>query len=214
MSIPFENIYESSISLFDDPAITSAYNSTPIEFFQIMYNYLKNAIPRFNNPKATQLKLAIQIKPSGYTEIFDGNGGAVYHLSTTPIDDSYFNYIVGDTTVSGTFDKATNEVTFSVNIPSGTTGSCEWYYAGSFEPDSAGNELNITAQDILSRLLVLQWCQKEKNFLLDIRRLLNDTDFHLGSEANSIRAKDGWYSNMASEVATKMNQYAWGLQFA
>lgn len=213
MSISLISIYNLAIGLFDDPSITQAYNNSPIDFFKIMYIYFKNGIPRFNNPLVMQSRLSLINNPEGEIEIFSGDGTTTYSLSTTPLLNSYFDYIIDGIKVNGTYDSLTNSVTFSIPIPEGKTGICEWYFAGEILPDSSNNELDITAQDILSRLLVLQWCLKEKNFLLDIRRLLNDTDFKLGSEANSIRAKGGWYSDMASEVATKINQYAWGLKF-
>lgn len=213
MSVSFTNIYELAIGLFDDPNITNSYNNSPLQFFKVMYVYLKNGMPRFNNPLTMQSRLALRNNPDGRTEIFTGTGSATYSLTTIPLADSYFNYIVNGVTVSGTYNDITNSVTFSVPIPVGQTGSCEWYFAGEFKVDLAGNELDNTAQDILARLLVIQWCLKEKNFLLDIRRLLNDTDFKLGSEANSVRAKGGWYNDMASEVSRKINQYAWGLKY-
>ena len=213
MSVVLENIYSQSIGLFDDPSITSAYNTSPTLFFKTMYTYYLNAVPRFNNPFIMQPRLSLFNSAQGQIENFDGDGTATYTLSTTPLTNSYFNFIINGFGVSGTYNSSNNSVTFSTEIPIGQTGVCEWYFAGEILPDYQGNELDITAQNILARLLVMCWAEKEKNFLLDIRRLLGDTDFKLASEANSIRAKGSWYSDIRSEVSTKMNQYAWGLQY-
>ena len=48
--------------------------------------------------------------------------------------------------------------------------------------------------------------------MLDIRRLLGDTDFKLDNTPNTIRAKQGWYEDIREEVDKKMNQYAWNLK--
>jgi len=66
---------------------------------------------------------------------------------------------------------------------------------------------------LLSKLLISNWSMKEKNFSLDIRRLLNDTDFKMTSEANSIRAKGFWYECSKEEVEKSMNQFSWDLKF-
>lgn len=207
MSVEFPSIYSQAIGLFDDPSITSAFNNSPIQFFQIMYTYLQNAIPRFNNPMKMQVTLSSQNQPSGQTEIFDGNDTTIYNIIATPLPNSYFEYIVDGNIVNGTYDDVLHSITFSVPIPTGKQGSFQWYFAGEFI-----NDIDYTAINILARLTVLCWVEKEKNFLLDIRRLLGDTDFKLPSEANSVRAKGGWYSDVKSEINKKMNQYAWDLK--
>lgn len=213
MSVSLENIYSQSIGLFDDPTITGAYQNTPIRFFKVMYTYYQNAVPRFNNPFTMQARLSLFQAPQGQIEIFNGDGTTItYHLSTTPTTNSYFNYMINGVKAVGTYDSVANNITFFSAIPAGQTGSCEWYDAGCILPDLLGNELDSMAQNILARLLVVCWAEKEKNFLLDIRRLLTDTDFRLISESNSLRAKQSWYEGISSSVAIKMNQYAWNMK--
>lgn len=66
-------------------------------------------------------------------------------------------------------------------------------------------------EKILSGLLVQCWAEKEKNFLLDIRRLLNDTDFHLAAESSTMREKGNWYSLIREQNMQEMKQYSWDL---
>jgi hypothetical protein len=208
MAIEFTDVYNQAIGLFNDPSISNAYSTSPISFFQIMYAYLENAIPRFNNPMKMQGILANKNMPVGQTEVFDGDGTAIYTLSTTPVANSFFEYIINGIIIDGTYDQTTNKVTFAQIIPSGEKGTCQWYFPGEFL-----NVFDDTAINILARLLVLVWAEREKNFLLDIRRLLNDTDFHMGNEANSMRAKSGWYETMRAETNKQINKYAWNLQY-
>ena len=52
MGILFSDVYRKAIALFDDPRITTAYETNPLQFNKIMYTYLQNAISMFNNPDA------------------------------------------------------------------------------------------------------------------------------------------------------------------
>ena len=210
MATSFVVIYDRAISEFDDPQITQAYTASPISFFQIMYNFLNNAIPLFNNPLSIQVKLANRTAPDGELETFDGDGiNTKFFLSSTPLADSYFEYTINSVASTGTYSSVDNSVTFPSIIPVGQQATCEWYYAGQFN-----DSLSDNIQRILSKLLVVCWGEKEKNYLLDIRRLLNDTDFKLYSEANSIRAKTGWYNDMREDASKLANQYAWNLKMS
>lgn len=198
-------IYERAISSFDDPAITKAYLDNPTQFFQIMNNYLKNAIPLYNNPLSILGILSDRIEPYIDSESFVGDGNTnTYVLSSTPLQESYFTYYIDNVETTGNYDELTNSVTFPVNIPLSQIAIAEWYYVGQFNQD-----LTDVQQRILAYLLVANWAEKEKNFLLDIRRLLNDTDYKIGSEANSARAKVNWYQSMIEEADKLMNTNAW-----
>ena len=64
-------------------------------------------------------------------------------------------------------------------------------------------------RDILARALVLAWATNEEDFLLDIRRNLNDTDFKLYSEANSIRSKVEWVNQLKFQLDSLTTKLAW-----
>jgi hypothetical protein len=209
--VEFSDIYAEAIGLFDDPAITQAFNNNHIQFFQIMYTYLQNAIPRFDNPSNIQDILSLASNPSGQTEVFTGDGITTnYVLTTTPVPNSFFEYTINNVEMDFTYDVVTNSITIPSAIPIGTEGIFQWYFAG--EIVDTTNTLDNTARNILARLVVVCWAEKEKNFLLDIRRLLGDTDFKLDSAANSIRSKSSWYDTMREEVEKKMNKYAFNLR--
>lgn len=207
MATLFTNIYGKAVNSFDDPFIKSTYGDT-ITFFKVMWGYMQNAIPEFIIPESIISKIQDIIEPTGQTEIFNGDGiNKIFTLSTTPLQESYFKYIVNDIVVTGSFNYNTNQVTLD-SIPSSGSGnvSIEWYYAGSFN-----KTLELREQRIMAMLWVLNWTEKEKNYLLDIRRLLNDTDFKLSAEAPNINSKNNWYHNMREEVLNMMKQYNWSL---
>ncbi len=58
---------------------------------------------------------------------------------------------------------------------------------------------------------MLVWAQNERDFALDIRNLLTDTDFRIYSPANSIEAKVKWVKRLDNEFRTMQNKLAWDL---
>jgi hypothetical protein len=217
MAVSFVEIYNRAISSLDDPSITSEYEINPIDFFKTMYTFLLNAIPSFNNPLKMIKILSNKTNPNGQTEIFEGNGTVVvFPLSSTPLDNSFFKYEINNVGVEGLYDSITNSVTFPFPIPSGQNGLVDWYFAGQFNDGFLGglpDYLLDTIEKILGQLLVLKWSEKEKNFLLDIRRLLNDTDFKLHDSSSATNSKVNWYSNIREECEKTMNQFSWDLKF-
>lgn len=206
MSTPYSNIYTRAINLLEDPRVTSAFESNPIDFFQIMYGYLDNAIPLFITPQAMQSKLSDRTEPTGQIELFNGDGiNDTFVLSTTPSIGAVFSFLADGSLVNGTYNSIGNEVVLD-SIPSfGIDNvSIEWYDEGQF------NQTLISRQELILALLLVQcWTEKEKNFLLDVRRLLSDTDFRLISEANSTNSKLNWFINAREHAETEMKKYSW-----
>ena len=74
MGILFSDVYRKAIALFDDPRITTAYETNPLQFNKIMYTYLQNAISMFNNPLSVSLRLSQYKEPKGIMQVFEGDG--------------------------------------------------------------------------------------------------------------------------------------------
>lgn len=206
MATSYVDIYTRAIKRFDDPSITSAYNTNPIDFFQVMLGYLENAIPAFITPMIMLDILNDTTDYSEQTELFDGTGATdTFVLSTTPPTGSYFYAEVGDIPQEVSYTELTNSVQFLSNPPIGNENVLvQWYYAGQFN-----QTLTVRQQDILSGLLVQCWSEKEKNFLLDIRRLLNDTDYKMGVESSNITSKGNWFAGIREKNDSDMQKYAW-----
>ena len=209
MALTFKSIYEKAINLFDDPIIRRSYIEDTVRWERQMYPHLENGINQFSNPTKIAYLLVDQKLPSGQVEVFDGNGTAVYNVSAdfVPEEGAEFSFRIGTQ-----YDHAARYdngvVTFSREVPAGSKCGIEWYSPGQFNTDfkeaaSSTTPANVIAykvRDILARALVLAWATNEEDFLLDIRRNLNDTDFKLYSEANSIRSKVEWVNQLKFQL--------------
>lgn len=225
MSILFSEIYEKAIALFDDPKITIAYRTNQVQFHKLMYTYLQNAINMFTNPASIGMKIAIYNKPVGTMETFEGDGAT----DTFKIDDSFeikensiYSFIADGRTVEGTFDVEERTVTFPNALPAGKQYAFEQYYVGEFTGNFGGTNQNTSAgdtlvtgqvKDILARLLVKAWGEGERNVLLDIRNLMQDSDFKITGNDKILNSKNKWIDQLDSEVLQLQNKLSWNIRF-
>lgn len=218
MALTFKSIYEKAINLFDDPIIRRSYIEDTVRWERQMYPHLENGINQFSNPTKIAYLLVDQKLPSGQVEVFDGNGTAVYNVSAdfVPEEGAEFSFRIGTQ-----YDHAARYdngvVTFSREVPIGSKCGVEWYSPGQFNtdfkeaasPTTSAAVIAYKVRDILARALVLAWATNEEDFLLDIRRNLNDTDFKLYSEANSIRSKVEWVNQLKFQLDSLTTKLAW-----
>lgn len=215
-----KDIYTRAVYLFDDPDILSAFSNNLIQFQKIMYPFLLNGVNIITAPTGVSELLSSQTPPVGQTEIVNGTGESTYTLSITPVPNADIVIYNGTTIDTGaSYNAEGNSVTFSSPLNVGDTGYVEWYYGGAFTGDfvkAAGtfpvNSLQQRVIDMLARATVISWADKEKNFLLDIRNLLNDTDFHLHSPASSLKSKIEWVNNLRLELFNLQNKLDWDLR--
>lgn len=220
MALTFKSIYEKAINLFDDPIIQRSYVEDTVRWERMMYPHLENGVNQFSNPTKIAYLLVDQKLPTGQVEVFEGNGTAVYNTSADfiPESDADFSFRIGTQyDRSATYENGV--VTFSREVPVGSKCEVRWYSAGQFNTDfkeaaSATTSASVIAykvRDILARALVVSWATNEEDFVLDIRRNLNDTDFKLYSEANSIRSKVEWVNQLKFQLDTLTTKLAWDL---
>lgn len=225
MSILFSDIYEKAIALFDDPKITVAYQTNIIQFDKLMYTYLQNAITMFHNPASIALKLASYNEPSGVMQVWVSDGVN----STLKLDDAFeikenseYLFVEGELTVEGILDKDSRTVTFPDVLPEGKEYAFEQYYVGefldtftNFNKRVPGSDTMVqnTIKDILARLLVRAWGEGERNLLLDIRNILQDSDFKLTPNNKILDSKNEWIDQLDSEIFQLQNRLAWMIRF-
>lgn len=225
MSILFSDIYEKAIALFDDPKITVAYQTNIIQFDKLMYTYLQNAITMFHNPASIALKLASYNEPSGVMQVWVSDGVN----STLKLDDAFeikenseYLFIEGELTVEGILDKDSRTVTYPDVLPEGKEYAFEQYYVGefldtftNFNKKVPGSDAMVqnTIKDILARLLVRAWGEGERNLLLDIRNILQDSDFKLTPNNRILDSKNEWIDQLDSEIFQLQNRLAWMIRF-
>lgn len=225
MSILFSDIYEKAIALFDDPKITIAYETNKIQFAKLMYTYLQNAIALFTNPASIGMRLSSYNPPKGIQEIFEGDGtNKTFTLDPDFVltDNSLYSYIQNGEYVQGELNAENRTVTFPDVLPVGEQYAFEQYYIGEFTGNFTGLNSRTAngdalilgeIKDILARLLIKAWGEEERNLLLDIRNLMQDTDFKIMGNDRILRAKNAWIDQLDSEVLQLQNKLAWNIRF-
>lgn len=221
--ILFKDIYARAINLFDDPDYDRAYVQNIVRFEKMMYPHLLDGFQLFTNPTSIAWALVDQTSPSGQMEIFSGEGVVdnTVILSTTPLPNSDFVCMInGEVDLGAEIDLKTNKIRFSKEITSKDEVSVEWYFCGQFNTDFISSSAPFVSTsligskvvDILARALVISWAEKNKNFILEIRNVLTDTDFKIYSPANAIKSKIDWVKNLIWELDTLQTKLAWDVR--
>lgn len=240
MGILFKDIYVKAVSLFDDPKITAAYKSNTVQFEKLMYTYLQNAIGMFHNPVSIGMMLSAYNVPVGKMESFEADGETKEFVLDSDmtiedkdiLDAKAFNYVFieNDRIVQGQYiadetGETNGKVIFPDVLPVGQQYAFEMYYCGEFLADFSGGTYNKNAphannmvintiKDVLARLLVRSWAEETRDMLLDIKNIMQDTDFKLMSNDRILNAKNKWIDQLDDEVFQMQNRLAWSIRFA
>lgn len=223
------DIYERTINLIDDPDLNRMYLTNKIEFQKTMYKFLLNGLSYFTAPTRVCDMLEDQTAPDGETEIAEGTGGFEYKITTSVPEEAETAFYIyakdskgklKKTRVSGEIEKREDGdyVVFQQPVNADEQYEVQWYTAGTFNGDFAkagpaiGSSMNKRVIEILARTTVIAWAEREQNFLLDIRNLLNDTDFKLYSPANSLEKKKDWVESLRFEIYSLQNKLDWDLR--
>lgn len=232
MSILFSDIYAKAIALFDDPKITKAYQTNKIQFDKLMWTYLQNAIALFTNPSSVGMRLANYNEPKGVMQTFETSeiketkedGSVIFDLDIDfeILAHSLYTFIEGEVEVIGEINAEEHTVMFPHTIPDGMQYAVEQYYVGEFLDDFDGLNRNTNAgnalilgeiKGILARLLVKSWAEEERNMLLDIRNIMQDSDFKLKGNDGVLKSKNAWIDQLDTEVLQLQNKLAWNIRF-
>ena len=209
--------------MFDDPDINNAFETNEILFCKMMYSYLQNSISLFDNPSKIAFRLSNYTEPIGKTEIFEADGINKDFVSEMIFrDDSKKIYMEDNVIVQGDYDQNTKIVSFNNVLNLGQQYFFERYFVGCFNEDfldisnsSDGQQFIINRiKDILARLLIKSWAEETRNFLLDIKNLLSDSDFKVHPNSSVLRSKNEWVAQMDKELAELQNRLSWVIRFA
>lgn len=225
MSILFSDIYTKAIALFDDPKITKAYTTNKIQFNKLMYTYLQNAIAMFTNPASVGMRLSSYNEPLGTMEVFEADGETrIFKLDDEfkILENSQYDFIENQTSVRGTLNKEERTIEFPDILPKGQQYAFEQYYVGEFLDNFAGLNKNTVSgnaliigeiKDILARLLIKAWAEEERNLLLDIRNIMQDSDFKITGNDKILNSKNKWVDQLDTEILQLQNKLAWNIRF-
>lgn len=223
------DIYERTINLIDDPDLNRYYLTNKIEFQKVMYKFLLNGLSYFTAPTKVCDMLADQTAPDGEAEVDKGTGALEYKTTMAIPENAEVAFYIYQKDSKGRLKK--NRV--SAEIEEREDGNCvvfqqpvttdeqyeiQWYTAGAFNGNfdnagaAIGSSMGKRVIEILARTTVIAWAEKEQNFLLDIRNLLNDTDFKLYSPANSLEKKKDWVESLRFEIYSLQNKLDWDLR--
>lgn len=222
--ILFSNIFDRAIMLFDDPDINRAYENDPVSFQKIMLPYLINGKDQFSSPLEITRILATYSNLISEECVMDGNGTATYTVDEgfQPIENSVLSFrINGKPDPEAIYDSGSRQVTFSKKVSSKEKCSIEYCFAGAFTEEVSWSYnakwlsdkvIRERVIDILAHCTLLAWCQREQNFVLDIRNLLTDTDFKMYSPGNSVKSKVAWYTAVKQELDDLTNKLNWDMR--
>ena len=233
MGILFKDIYQKAVALFEDPKITVAYKTNVVQFEKLMYTYLQNAIGNFQNPFSISIKLASYNAPVGRMETYEADGFTRVFTMAEELREILENpqfsqnavdyvFVENNTFVKGEVNLETGSVTFPDVLPEGQEYALEVYYGGEFTAQFDQFNRNTQAGDsavleqvesILARLLVISWAEEERDMVLDIRNIMQDSDFKLMSNDRILSSKNQWVDQLHTEVLRIQNRLAWSIRF-
>ena len=218
--IYFYDIFEKSMSIFDDPDLSRKYYEDQAGFQSDMRDYLMVGKNKFTYPTAITDKLIVCDEAVGYMESDSGNGTDTYTLEQTVANNGEkvgFTFAVNGKPIQAQYTAEDNSVTFERNIEATETWSVSWFYAGAFSADFSDCLRSDFPMDaimdkvvtILAYALLSTWGDKEVGRVLEVRNILTDTDFKMYSPANSARAKVEWRNQMNRDMDTLVSELNW-----
>ncbi len=218
--IYFYDIFEKSMSIFDDPDLSRKYYEDQAGFQSDMRDYLMVGKDKFTYPTAITDKLIICDEAVGYSESDSGNGTDTYVLEQTVANGGNkvgFTYAINGKPVHGQYNAENNSVTFERAVAATETWAISWFYAGAFSADFSGclrsdfpmNAIMEKVTTILAYALLSSWGDKEVGRVIEVRNILTDTDFKMYPPANSARAKVEWRNQMNRDMDTLVSELNW-----
>lgn len=216
--IYFDEILNMSMTLFDDPDISRKYVYDRAGFQRDMLDFLIIGVGKTALPDAIMDQLILCDQPITIMIDGDGTNTTSYTLEGDPIPDHYaISYYIDGQHVAGSYDKETNTVTFAREVKTNEKWGIDAFYAGAFTGDFSKcfrSDYNMDVimekvKRILAYATLSAWGDKEVGRVLEVRNILNDTDFKMYSPANSARAKMEWRDKMNANVDTLVVNLNW-----
>lgn len=197
----------------EDIRLEEELRENPAAFLRKMALYMKNAIPRFNQPPGMQDFLKNTAPQYTSYEWTSDGGGTVstgvtgYELccATLIAQDKFGNPVTSP--LESEYDSATGNVTIT-GLGAGEIVSIDFYTDGYFE-----NELSAEEKRILGLCLQEVWENRFTGNWLDRTPKVKDKSFEIGNEANQLRANNERLKNIRGNLDMELERYARNLAY-
>lgn len=167
-------------------------NRLPV-FFNRMWAYMKEAIPKFNRPPEMLMKLKDYTEPQFESQSFlveeaaesrtFSTGLAGFSIASAGILAEDEVEDVQYTPLTASYNQETGDVTVTGSMAAGSTVVVDLYASGSFE-----NELNDTEKGILAFAIYNRYEHRFDNDVLERQTKIRDSAFTTISEASQTQA--------------------------
>lgn len=211
---PFMSVYEYGFTEIDDVRMSDLMDENPALFLRRCWDYLRNAIPLFTDPKGMQDKLQDYVAPVFSDASFQGDGtSTVFHGEA---GEQYVDVLVngsvvsvieveGDApvTVNGvTYDPVTGDITFDTAPAADATIEVDFSIDGYFN-----SELNQDEIAILGKCFSVVWFNKIANTFLRTTPKIKDKNFNTDSSFGVEQADTAKLRAMRIELQDMMAAY-------
>ena len=215
----FADVYPYGLNEIDDVRLDNLKSNDPALYLRRLWDYLKNAIPRFTSPKGIQAKVSNYTEPkfSDYTfygdqqtTVFSVDADMEYVCVMMGNNNMPIATIVVDgdtTTVNGvTYDKINGTLTFEV------APQFE-FYVDLYKDGYFNEELNEQEMSILGVAFRLVWFSKLANTFLRTTPKIKDKNFNMDSSWGVEQADTARVRALKVELVDAMADYEQDLAY-
>ena len=127
------------------------------------------------------------------TSVNDYKLTAIYQASGSLVLDQYMEPWLLNSVIE--FDVCDQDLSYTVS-----SGSSEGYFDAT---------LTNKNQFMIVQIMTKYWLQKNIQNILQMDNLLQDRDFKMFSQANSLKAKQDYYNMKCEEISQRLNNYGY-----
>lgn len=207
----FSDVYPYGLAEIDDVRLDNLKSTDPALYLQRLWDYLRNAIPKFTAPKGIQVKLTDYVTPVFTDAKYQGDGtqtefstGAnADYVCITDENGSSIAVIMPETSLTSggvTYDAENGKITFD-------TAPNYAFYVDSYVDGYFNQELNETEKSILGIAFRIAWFSKIANTFLRTTPKIKDKNFNMDSSWGVEQADTARIKALRVELVDAMTDY-------
>lgn len=213
---PFMDVYDYAFTEIDDVRMSDLMDENPALFLRRCWDYLRNAIPLFTDPKGIQNKMQDYVAPiltdvgytgDGTTTVFSGTANAediVVMVGAEVVAILEADLESGDPVTDNgvTYDPATGDITFAEAPAVNDIISIDFSAGGYFNQELTKDEIAI-----LGKCFSIVWFNKIANTFLRTTPKIKDKNFNTDSSFGVEQADTAKLRAMRIELQDMMAAY-------